>query len=391
MLAPGIREKMDSVPHLCNNRYVTEQTCNNLVGYLAVYRVCFGMAAFFLLMAILTFRVKSSRDPRAGFQNGFWLIKFLMFIGLVVAAFFIPKGNFSEAWMYFGMTGGFLFIAYQLLMLVDFAYSWSESWIENYEETGSRKWFIGLVLSTGGLYMLAIAGVSLLFIFYTKSSACGVNKFFVSFNVCLVLLVSCLAIHPRIQEAQPSSGLLQAAVISAYTTYLTWSAMSNEPDHLCNPDGSLLKGANLTPSIDGQTVLAAIILFGTAVYSCVRKTKGSNLSSISINSGGVEETLIADADEGDDHQVKYKGQRVYDNEQNSVAYNYSFFHFSMFLASLYIMMTLTNWYSPKGSDFSKLASNWSTVWIKMVSSWLCFGIYTWTLLAPICMPNRDFI
>ena len=38
-------------------------------------------------------------------------------------------------------------------------------------------------------------------------------------------------------------------------------------DHLCNPDGSLLKGANLTPSIDGQTVLAAIILFGTAVYS----------------------------------------------------------------------------------------------------------------------------
>ena len=29
--------------------------------------------------------------------------------------------------------------------------------------------------------------------------------------------------------ANPSSGLLQSAVITLYTMYLTWSAMSNEP------------------------------------------------------------------------------------------------------------------------------------------------------------------
>ncbi len=70
MQAPGIRDKMDKVPHLCNNRYITEDTCNNLVGYLAVYRVCFGMAAFFMLMGILTLKVKNSKDHRASFQNG---------------------------------------------------------------------------------------------------------------------------------------------------------------------------------------------------------------------------------------------------------------------------------------------------------------------------------
>lgn len=36
--------------------------------------------------------------------------------------------------------------------------------------------------------------------------------------------------------------------------------------------------------------------------------------------------------------------RAVDNEEEKVTYSYSFFHFHLCLASLYIMMTLTNWY-----------------------------------------------
>lgn len=42
-------------------------------------------------------------------------------------------------------------------------------------------------------------------------------------------------------------------------------------------------------------------------------------------------------------QQQVKG-RAFDNEQDGVTYSYSFFHFCLVLASLHIMMTLTNWY-----------------------------------------------
>lgn len=37
-------------------------------------------------------------------------------------------------------------------------------------------------------------------------------------------------------------------------------------------------------------------------------------------------------------------RRVVDNEKEGVQYYYSVFHFMLFLASLYIMMTVTSWY-----------------------------------------------
>ena len=37
-------------------------------------------------------------------------------------------------------------------------------------------------------------------------------------------------------------------------------------------------------------------------------------------------------------------KKVWDDEKESVAYNYSFFHFMFLLATLYLMVTLTNWY-----------------------------------------------
>lgn len=152
MLSPGLQSQMEGLP-FCKKSGdsggglgeivglgIGKVPCSEIVGYLAVYRVCFAMTIFFAVMAGLMIGVRNSKDPRAGIQNGFWLLKYMVVIGICVGAFYIPEGSFGTTWMYFGMIGGFLFIGIQLILIVDFAHSWAESWVAKYEEDESRGW-----------------------------------------------------------------------------------------------------------------------------------------------------------------------------------------------------------------------------------------------------------
>ncbi|CAG2058586.1 unnamed protein product [Timema podura] len=410
-LSPGLQETLKKVP-FCGSggSSLTDSItidCQSAVGYLAVYRMCFALSCFFFLMALIMVGVKSSRDPRGGIQNGsdmytrFWAIKYLLVIGGIIGAFFIPEGSFGPTWMYFGMIGGFLFILIQLILIVDFAHSWAERWVSNYEESESKGWYAALLLCSLLNYALAITGIVLLYVYFTLPNDCALNKFFISFNLILCAIVSVVSILPSVQEGQPRSGLLQSSVVTLYVVYLTWSSVSNQPDKECNP-GFLgivgkadVKGQNAV-AFDSESIIGLVIWMCCVLYSSLRSASSAhkitmsdhvlvkdNGAAVATQSVICPENGSSAGDGGED------GRKVWDNEDESVAYSWSFFHIMFGLATLYVMMTLTNWYSPN-SSLETLNANSASVWVKIISSWMCVALYTWTLVAPILLPDREF-
>ncbi|KAK1171590.1 serine incorporator 1-like [Acipenser oxyrinchus oxyrinchus] len=405
MLMPGMEGQLKKIPGFCDGGMGTSipgiqghVNCDVLVGYKAVYRICFGMSMFFLLFSLLMIKVKSSQDPRASVHNGFWFFKFASAVAITVGAFFIPEGPFTTVWFYVGMAGAFCFILIQLVLLIDFAHSWNESWVEKMEEGNSRCWYAALLSATTLNYILSLIALVLFYVYYTHSDGCTENKAFISINMLICIGASVLSILPKIQESQPRSGLLQSSIVTLYTMYLTWSAMTNEPDRKCNPSLLSIIGYNNTgtPSSrvqvlqwwDAQGIVGLILFLLCVLYSSIRNSTNRQVNKLTLTSD--EATLIEEGvsrsdsfDEGDNVN------RAVDNEKDGVTYSYSFFHFMLFLASLYIMMTLTNWYSPD-STYETMTSKWPSVWVKISSTWICITLYVWTLVAPLVLTNRDF-
>nr|XP_061813615.1 serine incorporator 1-like [Nerophis lumbriciformis] len=398
MLSPGVDKQLKRIPGFCANETGSldalqgNVNCEMLVGYKAVYRVCFGMSLWFFGFSILMINVKNSREPRAALHNGFWFFKIIALVGITLGAFYID-GNFKYAFV-LGSAGAFFFILIQLVLLVDFAHSWNESWLDKMENGNSRGWYAALLVVTITNYTLSFVAIVLFFVFYTKPDICAINKFFISFNMLFCIVASVTSTLRKVQESQRRSGLLQSSIITLYVTFLTWSAMSNEPDENCNP--SLLSIVQHTedpvpntPYLqwwDGQSIVGLTIFVLCIIYSSIRSSSTSQVNKLTMASKDSE--MLPEDCSLELAEERSGPMRVKDNEQDLVQYSYSFFHFMLFLASLYIMMTLTHWYSPD-ADYT-ITSKWPAVWVKITSSWLCLSLYIWTLVAPMILTNRDF-
>lgn len=401
MMSPNVAKAMETIPfysELCEKLNAGEN-CQTLVGYSAVYKMCFGMACFFLFFAIFTIRVNNSTGCRAAIHNGFWLIKFFVLVLCCAGAFFIPEQEtFLEVWRYVGAAGGFLFQLIQLMLLVEFAHRWNTNWSSGVKY--NRFWYAALAFVTLMLFTAAVGAVAFLGLLYTPED-CLLYVVFLGINGSLCLIVSMLAISPCIQKLQPTSGLLQPGVISVYVMYLTFSAFSSKPKDIVEIDGKnqTLCGFGLSGSESERKIvkgLGTAILFACVLYSCLTSTTKRSSAALRVYRNSEPESERArccfcfgdDADEFDEEKTG-SGQDVMYNEREGTVYNYSYFHFVFFLGSLYVMMTATNWFHYDGHEIEKLLDGSESVfWIKMASCWVCLVLYMWTLIAPMLCPKR---
>lgn len=192
---------------------------------------------------------------------------------------------------YVALIGSTVFILLGLVLLVDFAHSWSETCLENWENSpdGSNLWQWILIGSTAVLYIFTITITSLLYAFFA-GAGCTLNRFFISFNLVFCLIITVLSVHPVIQEYNPRSGLAQAGMVAAYCTYLIISAIANHTheSETCNPlrNGSTTaKGTRTTAIIFGGLFTFLAIAYSTtraATQSRALVGKGKKAGAVQL-------------------------------------------------------------------------------------------------------------
>ncbi|GAA5869221.1 hypothetical protein JCM3774_003983 [Rhodotorula dairenensis] len=375
---------------------------NTCYGVLAVHRVCFALAMFHAALAILLIGVKDTRTNRAAIQNGWWGPKVVAWLVLVYLSFLVPNAFFTAFWAtYVSLPGSALFILIGLVLLVDFAHSWSETCLERWEHTDHPLWKWTLIGSTLGLYALTVALVVVQYLFFA-GRGCGLNSALITLNWVISLALSLLSVAPAVQESNPRSGLAQSAMVVAYTSYLVTSAIANHDDQQndkCNPLQSRAAGART-----GMVVLGAVFTFLAIAYSTSRAatqskafaprhghghgttttTRGSTgdyeqLSQqeptqdgtaspmgdvhhrtppqkqdslrwqaikAAIDEGSLPPSALTEFESEDDLDGAADDASslpVNDDERSGTRYNYSFFHVIFVLATMYTACLLTNW------------------------------------------------
>jgi serine incorporator 1/3 len=385
-------------------------------GFTAVHRINFALGVFHFLLAMLLFGVKSSRDGRASIQNGFWGPKIIAWIGLIVASFFIPDQFFISWGNSMALIGATLFILLGLILLVDLAHNWAEWCIEKIENTDSNFWRSALVGSALTMYLGSLAMTIVMYIFFADSG-CAMNQAAITINLILLLIVSFISVHPAIQSVNPRAGLAQSAMVAVYCTYLTMSAVAMEPDDAsCNP---LVRS---TGTRKASVVLGAIITFATVAYTTTRAatyglalgSSGNSYSAVAqddyehglvtqqpssrremraaalraaIESGSLPASAL-DSD-SDDESDDGNGKAPRDDERDGTQYNYSLFHIIFLLSTAWVatLLTMTT-PSENEDDFVPVGRTYGASWAKIISAWVCYAIYIWSLAAPVILPDR---
>merc|ERR1712203_569251 len=91
---------------------------------------------------------------------------------------------------------------------------------------------------------------------------------------------------------------------------------------------------------DAQSIIGLVIFILCVLYSSIRTSSNSQAAKLT----GSDKILLKDTGEGGNDDPE--NNKVWDDEEGEVTYSWSLFHLIFALATLYVMMCLTNWFKP---------------------------------------------
>lgn len=353
------------------------------VGIGAVYRITFSLCVFYLGLAVAT-QVRSCY--KWGVDTGYWLFKILALLGLLVIAFLLPNQVF-DGFRYFSQTVAGIFLVLQIILLIDFAYSWNDSWTRE-----DKDWKIGIIAVSVTGYLSCLVAAIVLFVHFTTEPGadCSMERGFIVTTIVLTLIFTLISVS----ETCEHGALLPSTVCTSYCYWLLYSALADDPS-TCNP----LRGDDSPARVIGGFVLAAFSV-AYAGFSVSNNTEALSLQSVN------QSAFLEDQAPGDGSFDQYRRNSDSDKANDSDETTFeevcaadaearvtargnqaSKFHLVMAASACYACMLLTDW---GGSLDGQSGPGLHTVWIKIASQWLTILLYTWSLVAPLLLPDRVF-
>ncbi|OBA25435.1 TMS membrane protein/tumor differentially expressed protein [Hanseniaspora valbyensis NRRL Y-1626] len=394
-------------------------------GVSTVYRLNFTLGVYHILLMFILLGVKDENFKlQTTIQNSYWGSKIILYFVLLFISF-KWVGNDFLLWFskFVSLPSGSIFVFIGLVLLIDFAHEYTETCLKHIKEEEEnidfadeesltlKFWRRILIGGTIGMYACTLIMIIIEFVIFCKNH-CGMNIFAWAVNIVFLLGTAIMSIHPVIQEYNPKSGLSQASVVAIYSTYLVFSAMAGEPDDKnCNP---LVRS---TGTRRASIILGSIFTIAAIVYTTLRAAGNSifNLqddnakNEIYLEENNYDDTADAAErremrrqaiqsaiDEGSlpesalDEYIVDEEEEIIKARQEKPNYNYILFHVIFFLATQWISMLLTiNVKQLDNGDFIPVGRTYFYSWVKIISSWLCYILYGWSLIAP-CIMEENF-
>eukprot|EP00588_Corethron_pennatum_P011791 CAMPEP_0194267948 /NCGR_PEP_ID=MMETSP0169-20130528/2355_1 /TAXON_ID=218684 /ORGANISM="Corethron pennatum, Strain L29A3" /LENGTH=438 /DNA_ID=CAMNT_0039008981 /DNA_START=132 /DNA_END=1448 /DNA_ORIENTATION=- len=339
-----------------------EEQC---IGNMMVYRASFCSTVFFLISA-----AASLCAP--GLNRKAWPAKYSMFFLMLAVSFFISTKVFDEnGYLIVARLGGAVFMIFQLIILIDVAYNWNDTWVANADEDdlqefgSGKKWLVAIVASAVGLYIGSLVAIGC-FYHYFKGEGCHGNITFITITLIGPIIFTVM------QMSGEEGSLLTSGVITAYCVYLCYSSLIKNPVGECNP---VLGSNDVFGQVVGMTF--TIVSLAWTGFSYTAESK--------IGDGATGENLTAEerAEEGGDDEADHE-----DVDSDSFSWK---LNLVLALISMYYAVLLTGWGQiSDGKNAANPDVGNVSYWLIIASQWLIMLLFMWTLMAPKLFPDRDF-
>jgi len=296
--------------------------CNKIFGIEAAYRFTIAIFAFYIMLSLVT----SYRGNQLLWhcQDSCFTKTVLLVVSNVVGFTFPFSRSTMEGLYHLFLISSALFIFMAFFSMIDWAHALRMLWIKKAQENDDPTcylctWLFLIHLVTAFLYALTL-DLILAFFFFNKLEDCVNTLMLLLLNICLCLLCCSISYFPSLRQRECSSQIIFATLLFL-VVFVTWLALSDPENELCNMYGTIFSGSILESSTSFRSLASLTLTFPVLLFLCF---KDSDTQSF-VRSLIIEESSHS-------KWLQYC--------------NNFFFHVTMATVSGFVLMSVTNFYEP---------------------------------------------